>query len=86
VIAASSTKLAWAARPQFSIKEPPREAKMFRKIAPIFLVDDVRRAIRFYKDVLGAKLSASLPKSPPYEWASVKLEGVELMFWEKEAA
>jgi catechol 2,3-dioxygenase-like lactoylglutathione lyase family enzyme len=59
---------------------------MFRKIAPIFLVDDVRRAIRFYKDVLGAKLSASLPRSPLYEWASVKLEGVELMFWEKEAA
>jgi catechol 2,3-dioxygenase-like lactoylglutathione lyase family enzyme len=46
----------------------------------------VRRAIRFYKDVLGAKLSASLPRSPLYEWASVELEGVELMFWEKEAA
>jgi len=30
VIAVSSTKLARAARPQFSIKEPPREAKMFR--------------------------------------------------------
>jgi catechol 2,3-dioxygenase-like lactoylglutathione lyase family enzyme len=74
VIAASSTKLARAARPQFSV------------IATVFLVDDVGRAIRFYKDVLGAKLSASLPKSPLYEWASVKLEGVELMFWEKEAA
>jgi hypothetical protein len=30
VIAVSSTKLARAARPQFSIKEHPREAKMFR--------------------------------------------------------
>ena len=58
---------------------------MFQKVAPTFLVDDVERAIQFYQDVLGAKLSASLPKSPPYEWASVELDGVELMFWEKEA-
>lgn len=40
---------------------------MFRKVALMFLVDDVGRAIHFYQDVLGAKLSASLPKSPPYE-------------------
>jgi catechol 2,3-dioxygenase-like lactoylglutathione lyase family enzyme len=64
----------------------PGHSFLCRKIATVFLVDDVGRAIQFYKDVLGAKLSASLPKSPLYEWASVELEGVELMFWEKEAA
>ena len=60
-------KLARAAQPRFSIKELLWEVRMFRKVAPMFLVDDVERAIQFFQNVLGAKPSASLPKSPPYE-------------------
>ena len=40
---------------------------MFRKVAPMLLVENVDRVVRFYREVLGAKLSASLPESPPFE-------------------
>lgn len=59
---------------------------MFRKLGPMFLVGDVERAARFYQEVLGAVLVASLPDEPPYEWVSLKLGEVELMFWEVGAA
>ena len=59
---------------------------MFRKVAPMLLVENVDRVVRFYREVLGAKLSASLPESPPFEWASLELGEVELMLWDKEAA
>jgi len=59
---------------------------MFRKVAPMLLVEDVDRVVRFYREVSGAKLSASLPETPPFEWASLELGEVELMFWDKEAA
>jgi catechol 2,3-dioxygenase-like lactoylglutathione lyase family enzyme len=52
----------------------------------MFLVEDVEQMVRFYQDVLGAKLSAVHPEAPPYEWASLELDKVELMFWEKRAA
>ncbi|MGY4707785.1 VOC family protein [Candidatus Bipolaricaulota sp. J31] len=59
---------------------------MFRKLAPMFLVGDVERAARFYREVLGGKLAAVYPEQPPYEWVSLKLGEVELMFWEVGAA
>ena len=58
---------------------------MFRKVTPILLVDDVDRGIRFYRDVLGGKLSAVYPELPPHAWASLEFDRVELMLWEKGA-
>jgi len=52
----------------------------------MLLVDDVDRGIRFYRDVLGGKLSAVYPELPPHEWASLDLDRVELMLWERRAA
>jgi len=59
---------------------------MYKKVAPMFLVDDVGKVVDFYKRTFRAKLFASLPKDPPFEWASVTLNDVEFMFWKKGAA
>ncbi len=59
---------------------------MYRKVAPMLLVDDVDKALAYYREVFDAKLQYSLPKNPPYEWVSLLLGDVEIMFWLKEAA
>lgn len=59
---------------------------MYQKVAPMFLVDDVDEVVFYYKKTFGAKLFASLPKNPPFEWASVNLNEVEFMFWQKKKA
>ena len=59
---------------------------MFRKVAPMLLVEDVERGIRFYYEVLGGRLAAVYPEQPPHKWASLELDGVELMLWDKGAA
>jgi len=62
------------------------EANVFRKVAPMLLVDDVERGIRFYREVLGAKLVAVHPQKPPHEWASLELGEAEIMLWRKDGA
>ncbi len=51
----------------------------------MFLVDDVDKAVQWYRDILGAQLQHSLPDTPPFEWVSLKLDGVEIMFARKES-
>ena len=59
---------------------------MYKKVAAMFLVDDVDKAADFYKEVFRAKLQYSLPDKPPFEWVSLLLEETEIMFWKKDAA
>lgn len=59
---------------------------MYRKVAPMFIVEDVGLALAYYQDVFGAKLQYSHSKEPPYEWVSLRLDEVEVMFWQKHAA
>jgi uncharacterized glyoxalase superfamily protein PhnB len=59
---------------------------MYKKLAPMFLVDDVDKAVSFYQEVFGTRLRHSLPDAPPFEWVSILLEDMEIMFWKKEAA
>jgi uncharacterized glyoxalase superfamily protein PhnB len=59
---------------------------MYKKVAPMFLVDDADKAMRFYQEILGAKLQYNLPDKSPFEWVSLLLEETEIMFWKKEAA
>lgn len=58
---------------------------MYQKAAPMLLVDDVDRAVAYYQDVFDAKLQHRLPKRPPFEWVSLLLDGVEIMFWRRDA-
>jgi len=59
---------------------------MFQKVAPMLLVENVEEAVEWYGKVLGAKLQSSLPKNPPFEWASLGLGNVEIMFSKKKSA
>jgi uncharacterized glyoxalase superfamily protein PhnB len=59
---------------------------MCQKVAPMLLVDDVDKAVSHYREVFDAKLQYSLPKAPPYQWASLLLGDAEIMFWQKQAA
>jgi len=59
---------------------------MYQKVAPMLLVEDVDEAVAWYEDMLEAKLHASLPKIPPFEWVSLDLGDVEIMFSKKKSA
>jgi len=59
---------------------------MFKNLAPMFLVDDVDEAIEWYKEVFDAKINATDPENPPYEWVSLLIGDVEIMFAKKESA
>lgn len=51
----------------------------FSRIAPTFPVADVDATIRWYESELGFR-SYPFPKNPPYVFAIVNREGVEIMF------
>ena len=40
---------------------------MYQKVAPMLLVDDVDKAVAYYREVFDAKLQHSLSKNSPYE-------------------
>ena len=51
----------------------------FNQVAPTFLVSDVGAAIRWYESELGFA-TYPFPKNPPFVFASVCRDGVEIMF------
>ena len=59
---------------------------MYLEIAPMLLVENVDEAIAWYMDVFKAKLQGTSPQNPPFEWASIQLGNIEMMFSEKKAA
>jgi|GEM_PF-3434862 len=59
---------------------------MYQKIAPILLIEYVDAALLWYKDMFGAKLQQSLPKKPPFEWVSLLIGVIEIMFYRKKSA
>jgi catechol 2,3-dioxygenase-like lactoylglutathione lyase family enzyme len=51
-----------------------------RGMAPLLQVFDMPTSIRFYRDVLGFEVvSTSKPRGERFDWALLKLNGVELM-------
>jgi uncharacterized glyoxalase superfamily protein PhnB len=59
---------------------------MYRKVAPMLLIENVDQATAYYQEIFEAKLQYSLPKTSPYESVSLLLGDAEIMFWQKEAA
>lgn len=51
----------------------------FSKIAPTFTVADIDATIRWYESELGFT-SYPFPKNPPYVFAIVSRDGIEIMF------
>lgn len=50
-------------------------------IAPLLQVFDMPRSVAFYRDVLGFEIAASSPSrgQDDFDWALLRLDGVELM-------
>ena len=53
---------------------------MLKKLTPNLMVEDVQQTLAFYHDVLGFKVLMTLPDRPPFNFAIVQRDEVELMF------
>ena len=56
------------------------------KLTPNLIVSDVERSVRFYADVLGFAVTATVPETAPYVFAIVQSGGVEVFFNAPEPA
>ena len=61
----------------------PHELK---KLTPNLIVGDVDRSIRFYRDVLGFTVTATVPDAAPYVFAVVQSGAVEIFLNAPEPA
>jgi len=50
-----------------------------RGVAPLFQVFDMPTTIAFYRDVLGCEVVSTSRPGPVFDWALLRLNGVELM-------
>ena len=53
---------------------------MLKKLTPNLMVEDVQQTLSFYRDVLGFQVQMTLPDQPPFDFAIVGRDQVELMF------
>jgi catechol 2,3-dioxygenase-like lactoylglutathione lyase family enzyme len=58
----------------------------FQRIVPNLVVADVARSIAFYRDALGFALDLHVPDAPPFVFASMKRDGVEVYLNDAKAA
>src|SRR6266850_1963695 len=71
--------LRWAAR-ELTFRREDHMAIEIQGMAPLLKVFDMPTSIRFYRDVLGFEVeSTSKPRGEHFDWALLKLNGVELM-------
>jgi len=52
---------------------------MLKKLTPNLMVEDVRRTIGFYRDVLGFEPLSTVPEEGQVDWAMMRRDGVEIM-------
>jgi uncharacterized glyoxalase superfamily protein PhnB len=50
------------------------------KLTPNLVVADVSRSVAFYRDLLGFEMAMSVPEQPPYVFAGVQRDGIEIFF------
>jgi uncharacterized glyoxalase superfamily protein PhnB len=53
---------------------------MLKKLTPNLMVEDVAQTIAFYQDVLGFASLTTVPDEPPFVFAIMQRDGVEIMF------
>ena len=53
---------------------------MLKKLTPNLMVEDVEQTLRFYGEVLGFEVITTVPEQPPFGFAIVRRDEVELMF------
>jgi uncharacterized glyoxalase superfamily protein PhnB len=58
---------------------------MLKKLTPNLMVEDVRKTLDFYRDILGFEVVMTLPEIAPLDFAIVQRDGVELMFQSRKS-
>ena len=53
---------------------------LLKKLTPNLMVEDVQQTLTFYRDVLGFNVLMTLPDQPPFDFAIVQRDQVEVMF------
>jgi len=53
---------------------------ILKKLTPNLMVEDVQQTISFYSDILDFEVLTTLPDQPPFDFAIMKRDQVELMF------
>lgn len=53
---------------------------MLKKLTPNLMVENVQQTLSFYHDILDFKVLMTLPDQPPFDFAIVQRDQVELMF------
>ncbi|MGH9565901.1 MAG: VOC family protein, partial [Candidatus Angelobacter sp.] len=56
----------------------------FSKITPNLMVADMEASLRFYRDVLGCKVSQSVPENPPFVFAWMKRDDVDVFLNQRQ--
>jgi uncharacterized glyoxalase superfamily protein PhnB len=51
-----------------------------KKLTPNIMVEDVNRAVDWYREVLGFEVAATVPQEGPLDWAMLTHDEVVLMF------
>ena len=59
---------------------------VYKKLSPNFIVDNVDETVRFYRDLLKFNLNMSVPAEPPFVWAALVRDNVEVMIQSRESA
>jgi catechol 2,3-dioxygenase-like lactoylglutathione lyase family enzyme len=57
-----------------------------KKLTPNLIVSDVERSVRFYRDVLGFSVGATVPEAAPYVFAIVQSGPIEIFLNAPEPA
>jgi catechol 2,3-dioxygenase-like lactoylglutathione lyase family enzyme len=57
-----------------------------KKLTPNLVVSDVERSLAFYRDVLGFSVTATVPKTAPYVFATVQSGAIEIFLNAPEPA
>jgi uncharacterized glyoxalase superfamily protein PhnB len=53
---------------------------MLQKLTPNLMVEDVEQTLTFYRETLGFQALTTLPEAPPFDFAIVGRDDVQLMF------
>ena len=58
---------------------------MLKRLTPNLMVEDVNHTLEFYRDTLGFEVLMTLPEAPPFDFAIVRRDQVELMFQSRQS-
>ena len=59
---------------------------VYKKLSPNLIVEDVNKAVDFYRDILKFEIHMSVPAEGDLKWAAMKRDHVEIMLQSRDSA